>query len=324
MNYQKYSKKIAILLATRNGEKYIKEQINSLIKQKISGNISLFISDDGSTDKTILIIKKLVKNTKIKIKKILHVNFKSPFLNFLNLIQNVPSSYDYYFFCDQDDVWLENKLKISTNKIDRGYDLFISDLYRMNNQYLKNYKKSTFIYSNKNLNQPYNNYHKKKFLFFLINNCINGNVMTFSKKLFYNFKKDKIFYNYSHDHLLLLYSFLFDYKILFSKKKLIVHRHHESNFSIKNTFFKRFISIIKKFCNNSIKKNYESIELLRKIIKNKKKINKNNITNFNNFFKHKKFIFDLNSISTFFSLKLHKRSLFDTFLFYILYFLKKI
>jgi len=92
MNYQKYSKKIAILLATYNGEKYIKEQINSLIKQKISGNISLFISDDGSRDKTILIIKKLVKNTKIKIKKILHVNFKSPFLNFLNLIQNVPSS----------------------------------------------------------------------------------------------------------------------------------------------------------------------------------------------------------------------------------------
>ena len=90
MSYQKYSKKIAILLATHNGEKHIKEQINSLITQKIKGNISLFISDDGSTDKTILIIKKLVKNTKIKIKKILHVNFKSPFLIFsINFLKKV-------------------------------------------------------------------------------------------------------------------------------------------------------------------------------------------------------------------------------------------
>ena len=55
-----------------------------------------------------------------------------------------------------------------------------------------------------------------------------------------------------------------------------------------------------------------------------KKVNKNNIIDFNNFFKYKNFIFDLRNISAFFSLKLKKRSLFDTFLFYILYFLKKI
>jgi glycosyltransferase involved in cell wall biosynthesis len=323
MNYQKYYKKIAILLATYNGEKYIKEQINSLIKQKISGNISLFISDDGSTDKTILIIKKLVKNTKIKIKKILHVNFKSPFLNFLNLIQNVPSSYDYYFFCDQDDVWLENKLKISTKKIDRGYDLFISDLYKINDHDLEKNKNNLIVYFKKNLKQSFD-YNKRNFLFFLNNNCINGNVMALSKKLFYNFKKDKILYNYSHDHLLLLYSFLLDYKIFFSKKKLIAHRLHNNNYSLSNTFVKRFISRIKVFNNNSIQENNTLIKMFGKKIEDKKKVNKNNITDFYNLFKFKKFIFDLQSISAFFSLKLRKKSLFDTFLFYILYFLKKI
>lgn len=323
MNYQKYSKKIAILLATYNGENYIKDQINSLIKQKISGNISLFISDDGSTDKTILIIKKLVKNTKIKIKKILHVNFKSPFLNFLNLIQNVPSSYDYYFFCDQDDVWLENKLKISTKKIDRGYDLFISDLYKINDHDLEKNKNNLIVYFKKNLKQSFD-YNKRNFLFFLNNNCINGNVMALSKKLFYNFKKDKILYNYSHDHLLLLYSFLLDYKIFFSKKKLIAHRLHNNNYSLSNTFVKRFISRIKVFNNNSIQENNTLIKMFGKKIEDKKKVNKNNITDFYNLFKFKKFIFDLQSISAFFSLKLRKKSLFDTFLFYILYFLKKI
>jgi glycosyltransferase involved in cell wall biosynthesis len=323
MNYQKYSKKIAILLATYNGEKYIKEQINSLIKQKISGNISLFISDDGSTDKTILIIKKLVKNTKIKIKKILHVNFKNPFLNFLNLIQNVPSSYDYYFFCDQDDVWLENKLKISTKKIDRGYDLFISDLYKINDHDLEKNKNNLTVYFKKNLKQSFD-YNKCNFLFFLNNNCINGNVMALSKKLFYNFKKDKILYNYSHDHLLLFYSFLLDYKIFFSKKKLIAHRLHNNNYSLSNTFVKRFISRIKVFNNNSIQENNTLVKMFGKKITDKKRVNKNNITDFYNFFKFKKFIFDLQSISAFFSLKLRKKSLFDTFLFYILYFLKKI
>ena len=323
MNYQKYSKKIAILLATYNGEKYIKEQINSLIKQKISGNISLFISDDGSTDKTILIIKKLVKNTKIKIKKILHVNFKSPFLNFLNLIQNVPSSYDYYFFCDQDDIWLENKLKISIKNIDRGYDLFISNLYQINDQDLEKNKNNLNIYFKKNLQQSYD-YNKCNFLFFLNNNCINGNMMALSKKLFYNFKKDKILYNYSHDHLLLLYSFLLNYKIFFSKKKLVAHRLHNNNYSLSNTFVKQFISRIKVFNNDSIQKNNTLLEMFVKKIEDKRKVNKNIITHFNNFFKLKKFNFDLRSISAFFSLKLYKKSLFATFLFYILYFLKKI
>jgi glycosyltransferase involved in cell wall biosynthesis len=323
MNYQKYSKKIAILLATYNGEKYIKEQINSLIKQKISGNISLFISDDDSTDKTILIIKKLVKNTKIKIKKILHVNFKSPFLNFLNLIQNVPSSYDYYFFCDQDDIWLENKLKISIKNIDRGFDLFVSDLYQITDQDLEKNKNNLNIYFKKNLQQSYS-YNKRNFLFFLNNNCINGNVMALSKKLFYNFKKEKILYNYGHDHLLLLYSFLLDYKIFFSKKKLIVHRLHNNNYSISNTFVKKFFSRIKVFNDHSIKKNNTIIEMFARKIEDKKKVNKNIITNFNNFFELKEFIFDLRNISAFFSLKLYKKSLFATFIFYILYFLKRI
>jgi hypothetical protein len=59
-------------------------------------------------------------------------------------------------------------------------------------------------------------------------------------------------------------------------------------------------------------------------IEDKKKVNKNIITNFNKFFELKKFIFDLRNISAFFSLKLYKKSLLATFIFYILYFLKRI
>jgi hypothetical protein len=121
-----------------------------------------------------------------------------------------------------------------------------------------------------------------------------------------------------------LYSFLLDYKIFFSKKKLIAHRLHNNNYSISNTFVKKFLSRIKVFNNHSIKKNNALIEMFAKKIKYKKKVNKNIITDLNNFFELKKFIFDLRSISAFFSLKLYKKSLFATFVFYILYFLKKI
>ena len=50
-------KKIAILLCTKNGEDYLTEQLDSLIKQK-NFQISIFVSDDKSTDSTIKILKK--------------------------------------------------------------------------------------------------------------------------------------------------------------------------------------------------------------------------------------------------------------------------
>ena len=61
---------IAVLLATYNGEKYLAEQINSIIYQK-EVNIHLYISDDGSSDQTIHIIKSFIKKYPKKIKKLL-------------------------------------------------------------------------------------------------------------------------------------------------------------------------------------------------------------------------------------------------------------
>ena len=53
--------KVAVLLSTYNGEKYLKEQLDSLINQSYS-NIDIYIRDDGSTDNTVKIIKGYQKN----------------------------------------------------------------------------------------------------------------------------------------------------------------------------------------------------------------------------------------------------------------------
>lgn len=93
----------SIVMATYNGEKYIKEQIDSILKNMNSDD-ELIISDDGSTDKTREIINsfkddriKLIDGPKKGIKK-----------NFENGINNATG--EIIFLSDQDDIWMENKI----------------------------------------------------------------------------------------------------------------------------------------------------------------------------------------------------------------------
>lgn len=101
--------RIAILLATYNGEKYLQQQIDSLMSQSFK-DWTLYICDDGSTDRTLEIIKINV----IKYSNIIHLpkrhNTQGACLNFLNMLRLVSAS--YYMFCDQDDVWLPFKIEL--------------------------------------------------------------------------------------------------------------------------------------------------------------------------------------------------------------------
>jgi rhamnosyltransferase len=104
--------KIAILLSTYNGEDYLEEQINSIVNQTNS-NWILYIRDDGSTDTTLDILKNLV----VKHENIILLdngeNIGS-FKSYIWLMKNVDSN--YYMFCDQDDIWLNNKIDITFNE----------------------------------------------------------------------------------------------------------------------------------------------------------------------------------------------------------------
>ncbi|STL73336.1 Spore coat polysaccharide biosynthesis protein spsA [Escherichia coli] len=98
---------VTILMATYNGEAFIKNQILSLQQQTFS-NWRLFIQDDGSTDNTISIIKNFQKSdSRIRL---VDDNLKGQGAgkNFLSLIKY--SETDYTIYCDQDDIWLENKI----------------------------------------------------------------------------------------------------------------------------------------------------------------------------------------------------------------------
>lgn len=100
--------KISVAMATYNGERYIKEQIESILKN-LQENDELIISDDGSTDNTTSIIKSF-KDDRIKLydgpKKGLNLNFD-------NAIRH--TSGKYIFLADQDDIWSENKVETILN-----------------------------------------------------------------------------------------------------------------------------------------------------------------------------------------------------------------
>ena len=116
--------KVDILLATYNGEKYIKEQVESILNQTYE-NIRIIISDDCSTDNTRQVLKEYENNEKIKIfyqeKNLGYVK------NFEFLLKQVKSN--LYMLSDQDDVWKKEKVEKSVEKIEsEKLDLVFGDL----------------------------------------------------------------------------------------------------------------------------------------------------------------------------------------------------
>ena len=106
--------KLCILLASYNGEKYISEQLDSIINQTYK-NWELIIRDDGSKDETVTILNKYEKKDE-RIKILRDDKGNLGFLkNFEELLFNAKE--EFVLFSDQDDFWLKNKLEKFVEKI---------------------------------------------------------------------------------------------------------------------------------------------------------------------------------------------------------------
>lgn len=105
---------IDILLATYNGAAYLAAQIRSLQNQTFTA-WRLIVHDDGSTDDTLAIVKDFAQKDKRIVLVEDGVCFGNPAGNFLHLLKYSESP--FLIFCDQDDIWLENKLEILYNAI---------------------------------------------------------------------------------------------------------------------------------------------------------------------------------------------------------------
>lgn len=112
--------KVCVLMSTYNGEKYLREQIDSILNQE-NVEVDILIRDDGSTDNTLNILKEYIKKHK-NINYYTGANLRSA-KSFMNLLFTA-KEYNYYAFSDQDDVWDKNKLYVAVSKLKEGYDLY--------------------------------------------------------------------------------------------------------------------------------------------------------------------------------------------------------
>lgn len=149
---------ISICMATYNGEKYIAEQIDSILMQMRDAD-ELVISDDSSSDNTIEIIKRY-KDPRIKLYE--GNKFRSPILNFEYVIKCAKNS--IITLADQDDVWLDGKLDLirkyflinnvrsvlvmDNYVVDMHLNIVNPSLFELinsGNGFFKNLKKNTFL-----------------------------------------------------------------------------------------------------------------------------------------------------------------------------------
>lgn len=111
-------KSVLILLSTYNGEKYIKEQLESLYDQR-GVSIHILVRDDGSEDKTINVLQQYQQQYgKMTIIVENNVGCKRSFYKLLKLASELDVVFDYYAFCDQDDVWYKDKLLVAVERLD--------------------------------------------------------------------------------------------------------------------------------------------------------------------------------------------------------------
>lgn len=112
---------ISVCIATYNGEKYVCEQLESILKQ-IGNDDEVIISDDGSTDETLNIIKGFIEKEQKTI-KLIEGPRKGVIKNFENAIKNAQG--DIIFLSDQDDIWEDNKVETMVDAFRKSNDYYV-------------------------------------------------------------------------------------------------------------------------------------------------------------------------------------------------------
>ena len=169
-------KKVDILLATYNGEKYVSEQIESILNQNYK-NIRLIISDDCSKDSTPEILEKY-KNLDERVSVFIQKENLGVVKNIEFLLKQVESP--LFMLADQDDYWLPEKVEMSVKTMQgKNADLVFGDLEVVDQNLQQIYLSfGDFMLLNKKIAKYINSY-KVNYLY----NCVTG-CTVLSKKEF--------------------------------------------------------------------------------------------------------------------------------------------
>lgn len=208
---------VCILMSTYNGKKYIIEQIESLLRQK-DVSFSIYVRDDGSQDGTQKILDKYEAQTNGLLKWYQGKNIR-PAKSFMDLIKNAPDA-QYYAFCDQDDVWEEDKLSCAIAKIKRekeGIPCFYFSNVKVVDEKLNLMKISHIDEKNMSLKR------------ILLHNVATGCTIVFNEQLMKKIREYSPQYIGMHDWWLYQVCLVIGGKVVFDKEPHILYRQHGNN-----------------------------------------------------------------------------------------------
>lgn len=230
MGKSKRSLSVAVILGFYNGNKYILDQLESIISQTHK-NISVFIFDDNSSEK---IIKKEIYSKQKYPNQISIITRKTNLgyaKNFLYGLKELKNNFDYYAFSDQDDIWDNNKIEQALIHLNHK-DNSKANLYCSRTNYY-NYDLSRKIGSSKIFNRP------PTFRNAILQNIAGGNTIVLNNKAKEIISKTIKCKEYvSHDWWCYQIISASEGAIIFNKTTFVKYRQHNKNIIGRNNSLK--------------------------------------------------------------------------------------
>lgn len=234
--------KLVVLMSTYNGERYIREQLNSLLSQTLRPS-KVLIRDDGSKDDTMAVLEEYASENAF----IDYFNGPNlgPAKSFWELIKTAENA-DYYALCDQDDVWFDDKLKVAVEMLEKEEDIPL--LYC-----------SKYTLTDKDLNPINSNvsslYNFSDFAHSLIYHTAPGCTFVFNRKarekiLQYDVNKE---YCVIHDAIIHKVVAMFGKMVLDQESHMYYRQHGDNEIGMNANEIKTFFGRVSRFLNGKIK-----------------------------------------------------------------------
>ena len=271
---------VLVMMSTYNGEKFLQEQVDSILNQE-NCDVHLLIRDDGSKDETIKILDKYSSQDS-RVSWYTGENLRSA-KSFMHLLIHCEKIYDYYAFADQDDVWDIDKLSVAIGMLEQeaGPALYCSNSMLVNE---KLEDSEEYLYK-----------HVPNFTFsrVLIAGQIQGATIVLNSE-FANYFEHKTIPNYipMHDYYVSAVCLAIGGKIFYDSNSHMKYRQHGNNvFGIDTSFLgkvKRNLNTmfqtndffdLQRFSQELINLNQSSLDEDSKVLLNLAKDYKKSFTN---------------------------------------------
>ena len=239
--------KLIVLMSTYNGERYLREQLDSLLDQQLKP-YKIFIRDDGSRDGTIGIIDRYAQENSC-IEYYCGEN-RGPAKSFFELINKCEEA-DYYALCDQDDVWFKDKLSRAVDlleKEDNELPLLYCSKYTLTDEKLNPIDSDVSSLYNFSDFPHSLIYHTAPGCTFVFNNAARKQIIK------YDVEKE---YCLIHDAIIHKVVCMFGKMILDEESHRYYRQHGDNEIGMSASKAKEFIGRVRRFLNGQIK-NYRS------------------------------------------------------------------